>query len=122
MLAYPPQAAPIDLDGLALILGMKRGPGGAPGMSVADHIGVAVGLALSPQIRTATRYLSTRYSVKATRRHRRPGSRTEIVVSIGRPNYAERRFIKACLKSGEPFPVRKTQLKFWPAKKRARGK
>lgn len=36
----------------------------------------------------------------------------ECVLTIGRPNYLERDFIKKCKKAGEPFPVKKVQLKF----------
>jgi len=41
-----------------------------------------------------------------------------MVLTIGRPNYAEREFIKLCKKAGEPFPVKKMQLKFYPKKKK----
>lgn len=37
---------------------------------------------------------------------------TSLVVSFGAPNYAERDFIARCKRSGEPFPVKKVQLKF----------
>ncbi len=70
----------------------------------------------------ATKYFSAREVVKGTRRHkRRKGERTvEIVFTIGRPNYAEAQFIKACVKAGEHFPVKKIQLKFdKPTKKAA---
>ena len=58
-------------------------------------------------------------TVKATRQ-RKPDGRTKtttLIVTIGRPAYAERHFIKMCKRAGEPFPVRKVQLKFYPAKK-----
>jgi hypothetical protein len=35
---------------------------------------------------------------------------TEIVVTIGKPNYAERKFIELAKKAGEPFPIKKIQL------------
>ena len=31
----------------------------------------------------------------------------ELLVSVGRPNYQERLFVKRCQKAGEPFPVKK---------------
>ena len=70
--------------------------------------------------RKATRYVSPMTVVKATARHRpRMRSRTvEIVVTIGRPNYAERAFIRQAKKAGEPFPVRKIQVKPWGSNKR----
>lgn len=71
----------------------------------------------------ATKYLSDREIVRATRRLIRgkvPNSKNiDIVLTIGRPNYAERRFIKACKKAGEPFPVRKVQIKHPPKRKAA---
>lgn len=36
---------------------------------------------------------------------------------MGAPNFAERRFIRLCFKAGEPLPVRKVQIKWWPKKK-----
>jgi hypothetical protein len=35
------------------------------------------------------------------------------VFTIGKPNYEEREFIKKCKKAGEPFPVKKIQVKFY---------
>lgn len=69
--------------------------------------------------RTATKYISPTERVRATRRHRpRRGARNvDIVLTIGRPNYADRAFIKKCAAAGEPFPVRRVQLKHWPAKR-----
>ncbi len=55
------------------------------------------------------------WSNKVTRRDRR----AEISLKIGQPNYLERRFIQQCKKAGEPFPVRKLQLKFFPKRKAA---
>lgn len=67
----------------------------------------------------ATRYIADDLTVKVTRRHR-PRARArqeEFVVTFGKPNYAERAFIRKCKLAGEPFPVRKIQLKFYPQKK-----
>jgi phage baseplate assembly protein W len=67
-------------------------------------------------VRRATLYVSPKMVVKATRRHKprvRAGT-VELVVTIGRPNYAEREFIKAAVKAGERFPIEKVQLRFWP--------
>ena len=64
--------------------------------------------------RKATKYLSPRLVVKASRRHKpRYGANVEIVLTIGRPNYTEREFIADAKKAGEGFPVRKVQLKTW---------
>jgi hypothetical protein len=45
------------------------------------------------------------------------GAPIELTVMIGRPNHEAVDFIKACKKAGEPFPVRKIQLKF-PVKRK----
>jgi len=71
----------------------------------------------------ATKYLSADCVVKATRR--KYGYRKsryvfqgfDFSVRIDRPNFNERRFIAACKKSGEPFPVKKIQLKALPVRK-----
>lgn len=41
----------------------------------------------------------------------------EIRLTIGKPNYAEREFIKDCKKAGEPFPVERVQLMHVPVKR-----
>ena len=63
--------------------------------------------------RQSVAYLSPNETIKVTRQ-RRPGKRaraTTLLVTIGHPAYLERRFIKACLKAGDKFPVRKIQVK-----------
>lgn len=93
-------------------------------MSTVYATGVAaesiVSILLSePDIHTATKYIDPKTTVRGTfvgKRDRR-SKRNTIALSIGTPNYAEREFIKQCNKSGEPFPVKKVQLKFYPKKK-----
>lgn len=64
----------------------------------------------------ATKYLTAKEVAKATRR--RYGGKIskngplEILFTMGKPNYEERKFIKIYKKAGEPFPVKKIQLKF----------
>jgi hypothetical protein len=62
----------------------------------------------------ATKYCSPSEVVKATFRGRRDrrNRRSEILFTIGTPNFAERQFIKQAKKAGEPFPIRKIQMKF----------
>lgn len=36
----------------------------------------------------------------------------EIILTIGRPNFRQRMFIKSCIKAKEEFPVKKIQLQF----------
>lgn len=73
----------------------------------------------------ATKYISPKEIVRAVRtsyrfngRKIRKGENVEITLTLGKPNYAERLFIKQCQKAGEPFPVKKVQLKFPPQKKK----
>lgn len=72
-----------------------------------------------PNVRSAVVVQHPRLTVKLTRRFKYDGrnSRHDFVLTIGAPNYREREFIKQCQKAGEPFPVRKVQLKFYPVKK-----
>lgn len=75
----------------------------------------------------ATKYLGPTEVVRATRILQRGKNgkkipkrgNIDIRVTIGKPNYAERRFIAICKKAGESFPVKNIQLKFPP--KRANG-
>ena len=72
-----------------------------------------VELCLESGYRQAVKYVSTKLTVKATRQWKPDGRtrRTTLLLSIGVPSYRERRFIKACVRAGEPFPVKKIQVK-----------
>lgn len=67
-------------------------------------------------VRRATLYIAADYVIAAClqKRPRKGDLRHTIILKIGRPNFREREFIKACRKAGEPFPVKKVQLKFYP--------
>lgn len=70
----------------------------------------------------ATKYLSPKCVVSAqrvlfNRKMPRVGSNTDIRLKVGRPNYAERKFIKDCIKAEVAFPVSKVQLKFLPKRR-----
>lgn len=69
----------------------------------------------------ATKYLAHNQVVRATKRTfkfaKEPRENVEVLLTLGRPNYVEREFVKACKKAGEPFPVKKVQLKFKTVKK-----
>lgn len=91
----------------------------------ATDIGVVVRRLLdTPNARKVTLYLSPKLTVKASRmaypRDKKRGhfdrraTRADTHVTVGAPNYEERRFIKACAKAGEPFPVKKMQIKLLP--------
>lgn len=79
----------------------------------------------APGIVRATKYAHELETIKATRRtFRRAKGKPfseEIIVTVGRPNYAERAFIKQCKKAGEPFPVKKIQLKLKPSAAKAKA-
>ncbi len=67
----------------------------------------------------ATKFISEKDVIKATRRGKidRRNSRTEILFTLGTPNYIEREFIKKLKQCGEPFPVKKILLK-WPVRRK----
>lgn len=63
----------------------------------------------------ATKFLSPDQIIRAVRRTyggKIVKGNTEILITIGKPNFKEREFIKKCKKSGEPFPVKKIQVKW----------
>lgn len=47
------------------------------------------------------------YGKKILKRHN-----TEIILTIGKPNFLEREFIKTAKKVGEKFPIKKIQIKY----------
>lgn len=80
-----------------------------------------IGTLVAAKAIKATKYISDREIIRATRTKYgtrfSPGN-LEVTITRGKPNYIEREFIKACKKAGEPFPVKKVQLKFFPQKKK----
>lgn len=88
------------------------------------HVSRAMQALCAYGARTATVYLAPDLVVRATRRlyRRRRFSKAafEAVVTIGRPNYLERRFIAKAKKAGASFPVRKVQVKAPPKPKKGR--
>ncbi len=75
---------------------------------------------LTPDARKATVYLDEKTVVSVCRRFKfsRRNTRDDFVLKIGAPNFEERGFIRRCKQAGEPLPVCKVQLKFWPVKKK----
>ena len=63
----------------------------------------------------STKYITPKFVIKAKRKLFNNkiciSGNIEIVLTIGKPNYKERQFIKECIKSKEPFPIKKIQLK-----------
>ena len=65
----------------------------------------------------AVKYCSPKLTVKATRRLTRKkidkrNKHVEILFTVGPPNFDERIFIRQAIKAGEPFPIKKLQLKW----------
>lgn len=71
--------------------------------------------------RKATKFVSPDLTVKATHQFkpRKNDRLTEVRLTFGQPNYAESKFIAKAIAAGEPFPVKKVQLKFYPKRKRS---
>lgn len=89
------------------------------------YVSQVVQTLLDGEYHRAVKYVSEKFVVAATRRifHGRIDRRSkavEVVLKIGRPNYAQRKFIAACRKAGEPFPVKKIQVQALP-KRRSRS-
>jgi hypothetical protein len=74
----------------------------------------------------ATKYISPVFIIRAVRKlfgKKITRGNIEIVLTIGKPNYTEREFIKLCKKANEPFPIKKVQLKFYnPVKNKLKGR
>lgn len=73
---------------------------------------------LRTEAHSATKYLSDKQIVRATRKlfgkKIQKRGNIEILLTIGRPNYSEREFIEYCKLADEPFPVKKIQFKIPP--------
>ncbi len=75
--------------------------------------------ALAPDVKKATLYLGEKLVVSICRRRKysKRSTREDMTVKVGAPNYLERAFIKRCKKAGEPIPIKRVQIKAWPAKR-----
>lgn len=83
-------------------------------------LGECVGeVAYRKDIRRATAYISPVLTIKATAQRRQDNrdKSTTVLVTVGRPNFLERRFIKVCQKAGMAFPLSQIQWKPWPKKR-----
>jgi hypothetical protein len=74
----------------------------------------------SDNVRKAIAYISPTLTIKATaqRRNDRRAKSATVLVTVGKPNFAERRHIKVCQKAGMCFPLNHIEWKNWPNKKR----
>ena len=82
------------------------------GECVADVLGIG-------NLRRATAYMSESLTIKATaqRRTDKRHKSVTVLVTVGKPNFLERKFIKVCKQAGCAFPLRQIQHRFWPKKK-----
>lgn len=83
-------------------------------------LGEAVGdVLVMRNCRRATAFITPKLTIKATAQRRQDGrdKSATCLVTVGRPNFLERRFIKVCQKAGMAFPLNQIQWKFWPKKK-----
>ncbi len=97
-------------------LRMKNMPSkGIPSKEIGDVVSCLLAV---PHVRRATCYVATNFTVKATRQRKADGRNRSatMLVTVGAPNFVERRFIRLATEAGELFPVKKIQLKFWPNK------
>jgi hypothetical protein len=91
-----------------------------PRNAIAAVVEICMGAGLHEPARSATKYLAPDFCVKATR-VLRPDKRSKsasVVLTWGKPNYEGRKFVKKCQKSGEPFPIKKIQIKWYPEKRK----
>jgi hypothetical protein len=78
-------------------------------------IGTLVRAILAGGAIRATKYISEKQTIKATRKRYKKGvvhSAIDIVITIGKPNYLERAFIKKFKQSGGSFPIKNPQIKW----------
>lgn len=82
---------------------------------VINAVGAVVFSLLKTNSHKATKYLSDKLVVNATRKLYQgkvmKKASIDIVLKIGKPNYAERKFIKLCKEAKQPFPLKYPQLK-----------
>ena len=78
-------------------------------------------LVFQTRIKSAALLVAPDLVIKATARHRprKHARHTEIIVSVGRPNYGERRYIARFTKAGKGFPAGHILRTYWT--KKAKG-
>ena len=88
-------------------------------------VGKVVRTLLESGAHKVTAYLSPNQTVKACRKMYEGkistprDTRADVTVTVGVPNYSERRFIKMARAAGEPFPIKKLQIKQPPQRRGA---
>lgn len=95
-------------------------------LKVKNYAGRVIEALLLTGSRSATKYVNPHFVVRATRpmskKRKKPVDRADsrsmtVLVTMGRPNYRDRQFIKDCKAAGEKFPVRNIRLRGFPAKR-----
>ena len=72
-----------------------------------------------PLVRQALYFISPKLRVKVSRFGKaRKGQADSFRVEMGRPNSIERKFVKLCVKSGEPFPLKRVRVNLYPKKRK----
>lgn len=87
---------------------MSKKSNGFPPLQVDRHIIDALSLlADEPKIQRATKYLTPKLTVKVTRQRKaRTNARQQtFLLSVGAPNFLERRHIRNALRKGTKFPL-----------------
>jgi hypothetical protein len=81
-------------------------------------LGEAIGDVAYGTARRATAYISPTLTMKATaqRKQDKRARYSTVLVTVGTPNFVERRFIKVCQKAGMCFPLNQIQWRAWPKK------
>jgi hypothetical protein len=84
-------------------------------LSEESTVGMLVAYCVNGGYKRATKFFDPNRVLSVARRQKPDGrsKRVDLVLKIGAPNFRERVFIKSCQKAGEPFPVKKIQLKFF---------
>ena len=84
-------------------------------------IGNVVRELLESDAKKVTAYLTPKLTVKASRltfdgKVDQRSARADVRLTLGVPNHSERAFIKSCVAAGEPFPVKKMQIRMPPVR------
>ena len=79
-------------------------------------LGQVAALALLGHIKSAKKYLSPQLVVKGTKRGKLSRGRPwhkEVLLTVGRPNYDERAFVKQAMKDGYSFPIQQIMVRYY---------
>lgn len=83
-------------------------------MNQEQAIAKVTSLVIDGGYKKATYYHCYDHVIKATRLFKNRSERlVQVVLTLGQPNYSERKFIKTAQKAGESFPIKKIQVKSW---------